>query len=673
MGVVNRDGALYMASGIDNSGLKKDAAEAEKIIEDFGKTVEDVGEKMSMSYDEAISKSKELQSQIDAQKKKVSLLGEAQLNAFNKMGAAEFGFDLDGTMLDEVTGKQIQVTKEMVETFKSEFESLDSTYRSHRAELESLENEYKRVLEVIAKQTKESTTSVKKDIENAVAPDAVRVKTSEIAKSLSELDKRFSNLKQNTGIITEKDIQKQREYYAELDKIHKELDALSKYSGVEASSNTEFNKQHEVSAKLLKEVRAELGAVGKSIRDNTDKYQKQLTIMTEMRNIRNEMGKLLNPDGTVSPENLQRYEELKVKLKEVGTAYRVVQQEQKNLTTAGSAQLAGLVNGITGLSGAFAAGQGVMSLFVKDNEQLAAIQTKLQAAMSITIGLQSAANALSATSTFRINTVTKAKLLWTNATKVLNTQLGISAGLTSALATGGIMLLVVSIGYLIAKHKEWKKNQEEIIRLNKIVTDSLKDASIEGKKNAQQELTNLKLLYSASQNEIKSKEERLKAIQEMQKQYPSYFGNLSKEEILAGKGADAYNRLSNSIIEAAKARAAADKITENQSKKIDLDTKRAEALSKIEKAETALKKVDNADTSYGGGAAMATYIQTKRDEIAELRAEIWETTLEIGKLDEANRKLADTINIQDLVYIIIEKGSNFYLKSIPLRKVFQRT
>lgn len=51
MGVVNRDGSLYMATGIDNSGLKQDAAEAEQIIEDIGVKSEKTSSRMQRSFE----------------------------------------------------------------------------------------------------------------------------------------------------------------------------------------------------------------------------------------------------------------------------------------------------------------------------------------------------------------------------------------------------------------------------------------------------------------------------------------------------------------------------------------------------------------------------------------------------------------------------------------------
>lgn len=51
MGIMNQDGALYMASGIDNSGLRKDAKEASNIINGLSAEVVKNGEKMKSSMD----------------------------------------------------------------------------------------------------------------------------------------------------------------------------------------------------------------------------------------------------------------------------------------------------------------------------------------------------------------------------------------------------------------------------------------------------------------------------------------------------------------------------------------------------------------------------------------------------------------------------------------------
>ena len=50
MGVLNYNGALYLATGIDNSGLRRDASEAESIIEGLGKTAQSVGTMMGVAF-----------------------------------------------------------------------------------------------------------------------------------------------------------------------------------------------------------------------------------------------------------------------------------------------------------------------------------------------------------------------------------------------------------------------------------------------------------------------------------------------------------------------------------------------------------------------------------------------------------------------------------------------
>ncbi|MCF2599931.1 hypothetical protein I6E10_14825, partial [Phocaeicola barnesiae] len=80
----------------------------------------------------------------------------------------------------------------------------------------------------------------------------------------------------------------------------------------------------------------------------------------------------------------------------------------------------------------------------------------------------------------------------------------------------------------------------------------------EGGKAASEESAKLKILYTASQDSSKSMKERNKAVDELQKMYPSYFGKLTNEAILAGKAASAYDDLTKAIIRKGQAQAAED-------------------------------------------------------------------------------------------------------------------
>lgn len=139
-----------------------------------------------------------------------------------------------------------------------------------------------------------------------------------------------------------------------------------------------------------------------------EKYKASMvSLRSQIAHVRDEMGRL----ELAGKKNTQEYRQQETELKRLGTAYRKVQAEQKALSTGGT-QWAGIISGVQGLTGAYTAAQGVMSLFVSDNERLMRIQTKLQGLMSILIGLQQTANTLHETSAFRLTTMRKATELW---------------------------------------------------------------------------------------------------------------------------------------------------------------------------------------------------------------------------------------------------------------------
>lgn len=83
--------------------------------------------------------------------------------------------------------------------------------------------------------------------------------------------------------------------------------------------------------------------------------------------------------------------------------------------------------------------------------------------------------------------------------------------------------------------------------------------------------TNLRVLYTATQDVANSEHNRLLAAQELQKEFPSLFGNIKTETILNGGAADAYNTATTAILENAKAKAAASKISELAGKQLQAD------------------------------------------------------------------------------------------------------
>lgn len=199
-------------------------------------------------------------------------------------------------------------------------------------------------------------------------------------------------------------------------------------------------------------------------------------------------------------------------------------------------------------------------------------------------------------------------------------------------------------------------NAKNVMKSLVDIQQQLNDVQLKGVQNAQSEITKLELLYKATQNASKPIRERKKAVDELQKSYPDFFKNLSEEEILTGKAADAYARLTSSIIASARARAAQDKMTENAKKILENEAKITEEYAKRENAQLKLdkqielrNKIDreaNPDM-YAGQQMMVGAALGKVEEIdegiAKLRREIYE-------LNKSQNELAQNIDVNDLIF-----------------------
>lgn len=101
-------------------------------------------------------------------------------------------------------------------------------------------------------------------------------------------------------------------------------------------------------------------------------------------------------------------------------------------------------------------------------------------------------------------------------------------------------------------------------------------AEEEAAESTARERGELERLYRTSQDTTKSIERRTEAVEEMQRKYPAYFGNLTTEQILAGKAADAYARLKTEILNAARARAYQKKMDELAEQNVKLEDQMAD-------------------------------------------------------------------------------------------------
>ncbi len=148
-------------------------------------------------------------------------------------------------------------------------------------------------------------------------------------------------------------------------------------------------------------------------------------------------------EGQEIDKTTGRYREI---IEELGR----LQDIQGDIRSAGSVfandenQFAGVISGLTGLSGAFSAAQGAVGLFAGENEHLQEIMLKVQSLMAITMGLQQVQQTLNKDSAFSLVTLNSLKKIWnkllgesasTQATEATATEAATAAQTQHATAT----------------------------------------------------------------------------------------------------------------------------------------------------------------------------------------------------------------------------------------------
>lgn len=204
----------------------------------------------------------------------------------------------------------------------------------------------------------------------------------------------------------------------------------------------------------------------------------------------------------------------------------------------------------------------------------------------------------------------------------------------------GITLLTVyapKITEAVSKMNLFKKALDPAAEAGKQLNEAVK----KGTEEAQKEIVQLKVLYSAATDDTRSRKERLDAVKQLQTEYPAYFENLSNESILAGDAADAYNRLTKSLTDAAMARASMDKMTQNATRLLDLNDQR-------DKLETQLKDMQRLRDSMGSNPALMSSYGQMDSRARSVESQLKSVINEIDALNAANEKLSKGINVSSL-------------------------
>nr|WP_067054070.1 hypothetical protein [Mucilaginibacter sp. L294] len=99
------------------------------------------------------------------------------------------------------------------------------------------------------------------------------------------------------------------------------------------------------------------------------------------------------------------------------------------------------------------------------------------------------------------------------------------------------------------------------------------------------QISKLKVLYSVTRDVTQAMDERVKAAQELKKEFPNEFANASTLEIINGKLASSYDAVTKSIISQARAKAGFDKISDLEKTKLNAEIQK-QKITSAENAET---------------------------------------------------------------------------------------
>lgn len=237
----------------------------------------------------------------------------------------------------------------------------------------------------------------------------------------------------------------------------------------------------------------------------------------------------------------------------------------------------------------------------------------------------------------------------------LKAMLGTLAGPTGVLlAVSVITSLLVSFGGQLFKAKdatdELKKSQDA---LNKSLEsyanglDTVSKSNLKAAQSAAKETTTLRLLRDTAEDTTLAMDDRLKAVKELQKLYPDYLGNMSREKILNGEVSKTFEVLTGNILKRAKATAALNQIIKNSEQLLNLESQAASKKAEIAKKEIQLTNANILAQRRAGTERAGTNFSVERaiglqgeynklvKEGVEITGKIQGITLENIDLEEA--------------------------------------
>lgn len=594
---------------------------------------------------------------------------------------------------DSTKGSYVELAKELAQGVKTNpktFDELSQKARNYTSLLEKLNKTQENMASIQAKQLTvlrqvsqqlNSMSSLQK-LNLLFEQSAKNIKNaSDMLAGLSSASNQVSSAQDNaakstqtaSNIISQASTQLQAANmnYAAI------IDTVQAYDGevTKLTADTIANKE------AMKKIDADIKALGKSYKDGEitlSEYIKQSSLLkqrhTELMAQNQQYSALIKNHSTAIISASGSYYEMNAAMLELQKRYKALSEADRESSVGKNliAQANALNNKLKEIDSQFGNYQRNVGNYASSwNGLNVQTQQLLRELPSLTMGFNQFFLAISNNLPMFVDELKRAseefkrmKSEGQTAVPVWKQLLGSLFSWQSALVIGITLLSAYSSEIIdwVASLFKAKKSISEIASAE----TNLANARRRGVSDSIKERTELDLLYKATQDNKRSMQERIAAIDELRSKYPSYFENMSNEEILAGKATKSYKELRTELVANAIARAQLDKMTEIASQRYEAWIKRTnqyntylKAQRKEEEAKLALEKATQKAREKGieeGSKRESVYLSKRRSDLEKAQEqtkkeeEAWKSLLKVTTdYDKTLEGMAKNINVKALV------------------------
>jgi hypothetical protein len=248
------------------------------------------------------------------------------------------------------------------------------------------------------------------------------------------------------------------------------------------------------------------------------------------------------------------YKRLQKQLKSVGNQVKDLELGFEALDKEQRATA--IVDSFSGVAGAISAATGAFTLFGAESQQLEEVEKRILGLIALSSGLRDLSNGFVALQKLGPELADSFKGAG-NAIKTAFTTATGSINATKVALTGlGIGAVILVISQLVEASSKLSKQSEELAA--KLEEEA--EFRLEISKNIETETKKVSALVAITESENTTKEQKKKAIEAIQKDYPDYLKNADLDKVTTQDIALANDELNKSLIKRAQAQAFANKI-----------------------------------------------------------------------------------------------------------------